>query len=222
VTTERQPGRLLGLPPGVPEDATGQDEKKYATRNPVVARLIDRWLRVVRDAIGPSPSLVVDVGTGEGFALERTLPAVTPAIGVEYRAGKIRVAAHRLDALSGIVGDAGMLPIRTASAPTVTCIEVLEHLTAPHVAVAELARITAGHCVVSVPWEPMFRLGNLGRGKNLARLGNDPEHVQQFTPRRLHTLLAAYFDDVSVQKCLPWLVAVARPQGAARPRGFER
>ena len=57
------------------------------------------------------------------------------------------------------------------------------HAVAP--AVAELARVTADRCVVSVPWEPWFRLGNLGRGRNVARLGNDPEHVQWFTPRRL-------------------------------------
>jgi hypothetical protein len=88
---------------------------------------------------------------------------------------------------------------------------VLEHLTDPEVAVGELARITRGHCVVSVPWEPVFRLGNLGRGKNLRRLGNDPEHVQQFNPSRLRRLLERHFADVSVQTCLPWVVAVARP-----------
>ena len=82
-----------------------------------------------------------------------------------------------------------------------TCIEVLEHLSAATPAVAELARVTRGRCVVSVPWEPWFRLGNLGRGKNVGRLGNDPEHVQQFTPRRLHDLLAGQFTSVSVPTC---------------------
>ena len=54
----------------------------------------------------------------------------------------------------------------------VTCIEVLEHL--PAVARRQAARVTTDCCVVSVPWEPWFRLGNLGRGKNVRRLGNDP------------------------------------------------
>ena len=155
--------RSLGLPPGVPEEATGQDEKKYSTTNPVVLRLINRWLAVVRDAIGPAPELIVDVGTGEGFATERTVPAGVAVVGVEYRHGKIYAATQRLDALSGVVGDAGLLPVRDSSAPVVTCIEVLEHLTDPDVAVGELARVTRGHCVVSVPWEPVFRLGKLIR-----------------------------------------------------------
>jgi 2-polyprenyl-3-methyl-5-hydroxy-6-metoxy-1,4-benzoquinol methylase len=204
-------GRALGLPPGVPEEATGQDEKKYTTSNPVVLKLIGRWLQAVRDAIGTDPGLVVDVGTGEGFALERTVPAGTPVLGVEYRAGKIRAAAQRLPHLSGMVGDAGMLPVRSHCAPVVTCIEVLEHLTDPAVAVQELARITKGHCVVSVPWEPWFRLGNLGRGKNVARIGNDPEHVQQFNARKLRALLGTHFTQVDVRTCLPWVIAVARP-----------
>ena len=77
----------------------------------------------------------------------------------------------------------------------------------------ELARITGGRLVVSVPWEPWFRLGNLGRGKNLRRLGNDPEHVQAFTPRRLHRALERHYSEVRVVKAFPWLIAAAR-----RPR----
>ena len=204
-------GRALGLAPGLPEDATGQDARKYSTGNPVVLRLIARWLAVIRDAVGPEPGLVVDVGTGEGLAAERTLPPGVPFVGIEYRAGKVRAAAERLGHLRGVVGDAGLLPVRTSAAPTVTCIEVLEHLTEPAVAVAELARITAGHCVVSVPWEPVFRLGNLGRGKNLRRWGNDPEHVQQLNPARLRRLLEGSFGSVTLRTALPWVVAVARP-----------
>jgi SAM-dependent methyltransferase len=204
-------GRALGLPPGVALEATGQDEKKYSTTNPVVRRLIARWLDVVRDAIGEHPRLVVDVGTGEGFAAERTIPHGLPFVGVEYREGKIRAATERLDAVRGVVGDAGQLPLRTASAPVVTCIEVLEHLTDPGVAVGELARITAGRCVVSVPWEPIFRAGNFGRGKNLSRLGNDPEHFQQFNPKRLRQLLEERFARVTIRTSAPWVVAVAEP-----------
>jgi hypothetical protein len=141
------------------------------------------------------------------------VPRGVGVVGVEYRYGKIRAATQRLDGLSGVVGDAGLLPLRDASAPVVTCIEVLEHLTDPDVAIGELARITRGHCVVSVPWEPIFRLGNLGRGKNVRRIGNDPEHFQQFNPGRLRRALEPHFGDVSVRTCLPWVVATARPRG---------
>ena len=91
----------------------------------------------------------------------------------------------------------------------VTSIEVLEHLPRFEQAVAEMARICRGRLVVSVPWEPWFRLGNLGRGKNMARLGNDPEHVQAFTPARLERALRAEFDQVRITRAFPWLIAEA-------------
>ena len=103
-----------------------------------------------------------------------------------------------------------MLPLATGSADLVSCIEVLEHLVTDEPAVAELARVCRGRCVVSVPWEPWFRLGNLGRGKNVKRFGNDPEHVQFFTPKRLKAMLELSFADVTVVPTFPWLIAEAR------------
>ncbi|MBS1848067.1 MAG: class I SAM-dependent methyltransferase [Actinobacteria bacterium] len=202
----------IGLAPGAPELAAGQDAKKYASTNPVVRRLLDAWTRRLRTVIGPiaETDVIVDVGVGEGLCLERFLPLGHSAIGVEYRHDKAVLAVDRLDGLSPVVADAGMLPIATASADIVTCIEVLEHLVVDEPAVAELARICRGRCIVSVPWEPWFRLGNLGRGKNIARLGNDPEHVQFFTPARLRSLLATSFASVRVVEAFPWLIAEAR------------
>ncbi|MBW3574058.1 MAG: class I SAM-dependent methyltransferase [Actinobacteria bacterium] len=201
--------RPIGLAPGAPVEATGQDARKYAATNPVVRHLISRWLGVLADAVGPEPGTVIDVGVGEGLALER-LAAVRGAVGVELRLGKLAAARERLAELRPVCADAGMLPFPAGAADTVTCIELLEHLPTPRPAVAELARISRHRCVVSVPWEPWFRLGNLGRGKNLRRWGNDPEHVQWFTPASLRALLLEGFADVEVRPCLPWLVATAR------------
>ena len=206
----------IGLAPGAPREAAGQDAAKYRTTNPVVQRLLERLIRRLRSTVGPVRGILVDVGVGEGLCLERVLLGASTSprtvVGVEYRFDKARVAG-RLEAVRVAVGDAGMVPIRDAAADVVTCIEVLEHLPNVAPAVAELARITArpnGRCVVSVPWEPWFRLGNLGRAKNVARFGNDPEHVGWFTPRRLRATLAPHFADVRVIGAFPWLIADAR------------
>ncbi len=202
--------RPIGLAPGAPEEAAGQDAKKYATANPVVQRLLARWMGRLTSVIGAVDGTVVDVGVGEGLALERMLPAGYSAIGVEYRFDKVQAARERLPDLAGLRSDAGMLAIVDHCADLVTCIELLEHLPTYEPAVAELARITRGRCVVSVPWEPWFRFGNLGRGKNVRRLGNDPEHVQFFTPGRLRRALGAGFRTVAVTAAFPWLIAEAR------------
>ncbi|MBI2710393.1 MAG: class I SAM-dependent methyltransferase [Actinobacteria bacterium] len=204
--------RPIGLAPGAPEAAAGQDAAKYGTANPVVQRLLARWMGRLKGVIGDPPGTVVDVGVGEGLALERMLPTGRPVIGLEYRHDKAVVAASRLGGLRAVQGDAGMLPFPDSAADLVTTIELLEHLPTYEPAVDELARICkpSGRVVVSVPWEPFFRLGNLGRGKNLGRLGNDPEHVQAFTPARLRAALGRRFDEVRVVRAFPWLIAEAR------------
>jgi hypothetical protein len=213
--TPRPTSAPIGLAPGAPREAAGQDAAKYGTSNPVVQKLLGRWMDEIHDVLGPVSGVVVDVGVGEALALERMIPGGHPAVGLEYRLDKARAAKDRLPWLAPVAGDAGMLPFPDACADLVTCIELLEHLPTYRPAVAELARITRGRCVVSVPWEPWFRLGNLGRGKNLARLGNDPEHVQAFTPRRLVKALRRGFRDVDLHPCFPWLIAECR--GPKRP-----
>jgi len=213
------PRRPIGLAPGVPREAAGQDVAKYGSTNPVVRRLFDRWMARLLGTVGAVTGTMVDVGVGEGLSLERVLagPEVRPkrVVGVEYRYDKAQ-AAHRVRELEVAVGDAGMLPFRDDAADLVLCIEVLEHLPQVALAVAELARVTVrgtGRCVVSVPWEPWFCMGNLGRGKNLRRLGNDPEHIGWFTPPRLRRTLEPHFESVAVVRAFPWLVGVAH-----RPR----
>jgi SAM-dependent methyltransferase len=214
--------RPIGLAPGVPLEAAGQDAAKYGSSNPVVTRLLDRWTARLTEIVGPVKGKVVDVGIGEGLCLERllasaaaagTLDPATRVVGVEYRYDKAAVAS-RLDRVDVAVGDAGMLPFPDRAADLVTCIEVLEHLPAVAPAVAELARVCGDRCIVSVPYEPWFRLGNLGRGKNVARLGNDPEHLHMFSPGKLRKALAGSFAEVRVTPVFPWLVAEARaPRG---------
>jgi SAM-dependent methyltransferase len=202
----------IGLAPGVPQEAAGQDAAKYGSGNPVVKGLLDRWTGRMRELLGPLPGTIVDVGVGEGLCIERILgddAAAARVVGVEYRFDKAAVA-HGKTGVEAVVGDAGQLPFPDRAVDLVTCIEVLEHLPTVAPALAELARVARSRCVVSVPWEPWFRLGNLARGKNVGRFGNDPEHLRAFTPARLRRALRPHFTEVTVTPVFPWLVADAR------------
>ena len=205
--------RSIGLAPGLDDAAAGQDAAKYGTSNPVVQKLLARWMGTMHAVLGDTSGVVVDIGIGEGFALERMFPAHTPAIGLEYRHDKALVAAEKLPEVAVVRGDAGVLPFPDRSADLVTSIEVLEHLPGYEQAVVEMARICRGRLVVSVPWEPWFRLGNLGRGKNVARWGNDPEHVNFFSPKKLSAALGQHFEQVTITRAFPWIIAEA-----TRPR----
>jgi SAM-dependent methyltransferase len=205
----------IGLPRGAVIHTAGEDEAKYASRNIVVRKLIARLLGQLRLAAGSTRGTWVDVGIGEGLALDAMHVRAGLLIGVEYRHDKLALALERLPSVCGVRADAGMLPFADGSVDVVTCLEVLEHLDTPERAVSELARISRGHCVVSVPWEPFFRLGNLCRGKDIRAWGNNAEHVQHFQPSSLRRLLGRSFEKVEVHPCFPWLVAVAEthPQG---------
>lgn len=174
-----------------------------------MARLIARLLRRIKAEIGGDQEFLVDVGAGEGFALEGIMGRQSAVLAIDFRHDKLLAARERLHTIHVVRADIGMIPLSDRSADIVVCTEVLEHLTNPLIAVAELARITAGRCIVSVPWEPYFRLGNLARLNNLARLGNDPEHIQAFNPRRLRATLGSAFETVEIQGCWPWLIGAA-------------
>jgi hypothetical protein len=65
--------------------------------------------------------------------------------------------------------------------------------------------------VLSVPYEPYFRIGNVLRGNHLSRLGDHPEHVQHWNLRSFGEFLAASFRDVRLIEAFPWIIACCRP-----------
>lgn len=191
---------------------SSSNQQKYESGNVVVQRLLGRFLdRVVGLAAAQRPRRVVDLGCGEGMVAARILERC-PA--VDYRGielDSIAAAAARVNAPGAEIreGDIRAVPAELAWADVSVCLEVLEHLDDPAPAVRKIAEWTGGLAIVSVPWEPFFRGGNLLRGKYLDRFGNHPEHVQQFTPASFRRLLEQDFALVQVERCFPWLIARA-------------
>lgn len=192
--------------------STSSNYEKYQTKNPlmrrVIARFLDRIVEHVRDA---RPARVVDLGCGEGLVARRLrdLPFAIEYRGIELDADAVRVARREVPGLSFEQGDILTTPPDRGWAELALCLEVLEHLDDPGLAVDRIAEWTRGVAIVSVPWEPFFRMGNLLRGKYLPTLGNHPEHVQQFSPKSLQKLLERRFRVVRVDTCFPWLIAHA-------------
>lgn len=158
------------------------------------------------------PTSVVDLGAGEGEVVAHLLAAGLrfDYLGIDRSSAAVATARAFHPELRFSEGDVTSPPEEPGWADVALCLEVLEHLPEPVRAVRELARWTRHAAVVSVPWEPWFRLGNLARGEHLATLGNHPEHVQAFGPGELRALLKQSFARVEVERCFPWLVAVAR------------
>jgi SAM-dependent methyltransferase len=188
-----------------------QDQAKYLATNPVVQRLLDRWLGELAGLVAanvPTSTPLLDAGAGAGFSLQRFV-GDRPVLAVDLHLEKVVQVPERVATAQPLVSDVTRLPLPDRAVGWATSIVVLEHLPQPELLVAELARVCRDGVIVSVPWEPWFKLGNLARGKNVRRLGNDPEHIGAFGPGSLTRLLRRSFDDVTIHRRLPWLLAVA-------------
>ncbi|MGE5282681.1 MAG: class I SAM-dependent methyltransferase [Chloroflexota bacterium] len=175
-------------------------------------RLIDRFYERLGEMVGPlAPSSVLDAGCGEGETLARldSLPRQgTAAIDLSEQAvGHVRDRLPWVDASVASVTD---LPFGDGSFDLVLCLEVLEHLPEPGAALDELARVSRGDAIVSVPHEPWFRIGSLLRGKYVRGWGNHPEHVNHWNRRTLPALLESRFREVRLVGAFPWLIAHCR------------
>ena len=104
------------------------------------------------------------------------------------------------------------LPHDDDSFDLVICCEVLEHLEEPAQGLAELARVSSGKVLISTPWEPVWRLLNLARGRYIRDLGNTPGHLQNFSRRQLLDLAAAHLEVQAIRRPLPWTVVLGAPR----------
>jgi ubiquinone/menaquinone biosynthesis C-methylase UbiE len=188
--------------------------QKYETRNPLARALLGRYFAALTDLVAPlDPASVLEVGCGEGEVLARLEPVLPDRVaGVDLREEALELARERLAGVALTQANAYSLDFENGEFDLVICAEVLEHLSEPGAAIAELARVARRDVVISVPWEPWFRLGSLARGKWVSSLGNHPEHVHRWGPSRFAELLRARLDVVSLRSPFPWLLAHSRPR----------
>jgi SAM-dependent methyltransferase len=196
---------------------TSSNYQKYQTQNPLMRKVIQRFLdHLCARIVEIRPKTIIDLGCGEGMVaaeIRRVLPDVR-YVGIDASGEAIRMARASNPSFEFHEGDIlGGYP-KGAVADLALCVEVLEHLDQPDLALERIAAASSDYVVVSVPWEPYFRLGNLLRGKYLTNWGNHPEHVQQFSPENLRDLLVRHLSIVGIDTCFPWLIAVARRRDA--------
>lgn len=102
------------------------------------------------------------------------------------------------------------LPFPDNTFPLVICLEVLEHLPDSTVGLRELARVSSEYILMSVPHEPFFRGANFLRGKHLQGLGNDPEHLHNYSGRSFRRMAGSVVDIVWHGYSFPWQIALTR------------
>lgn len=204
-------GELQALTP-VP---TGNTFDKYGSRSPVIRRLMAGFERALDELIDlAGPESILDVGCGEGVlsaSWAERLPRAT-VVGLDLPDPGLQALwrARQLPNLRFVSGRAEELPFADCEFDLMAAIETLEHLADPGRGLAEMARVTRRHLLISVPREPIWRLLNIARGAYVDRLGNTPGHLQHWSRRRLVRLLAHHGELTEVRAPFPWSMALVR------------
>jgi ubiquinone/menaquinone biosynthesis C-methylase UbiE len=198
--------------------APGNLYDKVATKNAVERRMVDGFAAALEALLPEKAHRILDVGCGEGHHM-RSVGSLHPEAvmtGIDIADATWLAAWHRGPQRDDLVprqvttGDAVALPFADDTFDLILALEVLEHLTDPRAAVAEIARVASDTVVISVPWEPVWRAGNLLRGRYITALGNTPGHLQHFTRRRLLRMIGERFEIEAIRRPLPWTFVRAR------------
>lgn len=200
-----------GLPP--PSNLTEEDEfNKYTTTSRTEQWIVDRFLRTLDDVL-PATRLqrALEIGVGEGHVSERVAAQHSQATLVGVDLPHPGLACRWADrGVLGVFADGGRLPFPDSSFDLVLAIEVLEHVPEPGRLLTEMARVGSGHVVLSVPNEPLWRIGNMARGRYLKDWGNTPDHIQHWSRWSFVRMARQYVDIVAVRSPLPWTLVLAR------------
>ncbi len=194
---------------------TGNTYDKYGSTNPVVRRLMAGFERTLDELFSiAAPASVLDVGCGEGVLTEQWADRIAPGriVGIDLDDPKLAAewARRRRSNLTFAPMEVERLEFGDGEFELVAATEVLEHVTEPELALAEMARVASGHLLVSVPHEPLWRALNMARGAYVRQLGNTPGHLNHWTRRSFVSLLGRYGEVAEVRAPFPWTMLLVR------------
>jgi len=194
------------------------NRQKHENPNPLQRRLVERFHAETARLVNlVEPTSVLDLGCGEGYVLESLVSSgVSAALtGIDMSPQAVEAARDRLgDRAEIIEGDVTDLRPTLGRYDIVMMMEVLEHLDHPESALELVEGLTGSHVILSVPREPAFRGLNLLRLKNVRRLGNDPEHVQNWTKRGFQRFVSERFHVLETGNAFPWTMLLLAPRTA--------
>jgi 2-polyprenyl-3-methyl-5-hydroxy-6-metoxy-1,4-benzoquinol methylase len=193
---------------------------KRGSEHPIVRRLMagfDRGLDELLVAAGPARS-VLEVGCGEGHVTARLAARFPGArvLGTDFSPRIVEVARRAHPDLSFEVCSI-YDTARLGTWDLVVACEVFEHLDRPAEALDAICDARAGHVLVTVPREPLWRALNLARGRYWGALGNTPGHVQHWSRGSLLRFLARRLEIEAVRTPTPWTQVLGRPRARSTP-----
>jgi ubiquinone/menaquinone biosynthesis C-methylase UbiE len=151
----------------------------------------------------------LEVGCGEGVIAEKLAQRWKRVAALDLPDAGLRAEWRRRPGPDYVHADGQRLPFADRQFDVVVAAEVLEHLPDPERGLAEMARVSARHLVLSVPREPIFRSCNLLAGRYVKDLGNTPGHLNHWSTRSFVRFVGTIGRVRFVTTPFPWTVVWA-------------
>jgi ubiquinone/menaquinone biosynthesis C-methylase UbiE len=153
---------------------------------------------------------VLDAGSGEGHIMERfLLDRFSAVYGLDLDRGRLAYGLARRPDARVAQANLQQLPLPSKAVDLVIALEVLEHVGDPARALDELWRVTRRWAILSVPNEPLWRIGNMVRGAYWRQWGNTPEHINHWSRWGFARFVSARFAVIEVANPFTWTFILA-------------
>lgn len=189
----------------IQDDPTAQKYFNPLTRG-VTKRFIENILSQVKDLEVES---LLDIGCGTGYITKSLMAYFPNCIACDLDSSRLKMARECTHGSVPLVtADVTRLPFKRSTFDLVIATEVLEHVPNSDAMLRAIEETTKNHVIITVPNEPIFRIANFLRGKNMTRFGNPEDHIHHFNKKSLEYLLSGYFSEVDIKiNSTFWLMA---------------
>jgi SAM-dependent methyltransferase len=187
-------------------------QEKYLPNAGLLYRIsVARFFKTLSSLLAKtSGDLVLDAGCGEGYVyLNYLVGTFNRVYGADLDYRRLRYSIDQHPRLKVINGNIQNIPFAANTFDLVVCLEVLEHVGNPEQALAELHRVTKRYTILSVPNEPLWRIGNMLRGAYWRQWGNTPEHINHWSVWGFKRFVLQHFRIVAVANPVTWTFILA-------------
>ena len=187
-------------------------QKKYEADAGRLARFATaRFYRALSAMLAQAPARTVfDAGCGEGHILREFLDERYDSVyGADLDTARLDYARQQQTNAPVFCGDLHHIPLPDDAVDLVLCLEVLEHVGQPEIALRELHRVTRRYAILSVPNEPFWRMGNMARGAYLRDWGNTPEHINHWSYWGFKRFVGQHFRVIASATPVTWTFVLA-------------
>lgn len=190
---------------------------KYHSKNPFIKIVMKNFFHsfdIMLNSINIIQGRILEAGCGEGNIssfLQKKYKAKNVSIDAFDISEKIILDAKQSNSgINYFVYDI-LEPFRSViKYDLIICSEVLEHLEYPEKAINNLKEL-GDFYIFSVPYEPIWRIVNMIRGKYLKDLGNTPGHIQHFTKNKFKEMLTkSGIQIIKYSTPFPWQMVLCK------------